>query len=192
MKLKEWARKQGICYQTAWRWFKAGSLPVPFYQAQSGTIIILEKDEKINLKNTVIYARVSSYEKKDDLLRQVERCSGFAAANGIRVEKVIKEIASGMNDHRPKLTELLKSKPESIIVEHKDRLTRFGFNYIEVLLEIIGCKLIVINRDTEEKDDLMKDLISIMTSFCCRLYGLRRGRTKIKEIKKCAGLVPLP
>jgi putative resolvase len=190
MKLKEWADKQGICYMTAYRWFKAGIIPEETYQTPTGTIIIRERDEKINLKNTVIYARVSSYEKKDDLLRQVERCSSFAAANGIQVQKVIKEIASGMNDHRPRLTELFKSKPESIIVEHKDRLTRFGFNYIETLLEIIGCKLIVINRDSEEKDDLMKDLISIMTSFCCRLYGLRRGRSKIKEIKKCAGLVP--
>ena len=171
---------------TAYRRFKANKLPVQAYQSQTGTIIIQSSDKlvKENKNKTVfIYGRVSSYAKKDDLIRQVQRCGDFAAARGLSVTKVIKEVASGMNDKRPLLMGLFKQKPDVIIIEHKDRLTRFGFNYIETLLAQLGTEIIVINRDQEEKDDLMKDLISIITSFCCRLYGLRRGRQKTREVK---------
>lgn len=87
-----------------------------------------------------------------------------------------------MNDARPKLTKLLEENPSRILVEHKDRLTRFGFHYFEILLPKINCEL-VINRDLEEKSDLLKDLVSVVTSFCCRLYGLRRGKNKVAKIK---------
>ena len=140
---------------TAYRWFKANKLPVQAYQSQTGTIIIQSSDKlvKENKNKTVfIYGRVSSYAKKDDLIRQVQRCGDFAAARGLSVTKVIKEVASGMNDKRPLLMGLFKQKPDVIIIEHKDRLTRFGFNYIETLLAQLGTEIIVINRDQEEKD----------------------------------------
>ena len=89
-----------------------------------------------------------------------------------------------MNDNRPKLIKLLESDAYRIVVEHKDRLTRFGFNYIETLTRQQGRELIVVHRDSEEEDDLLKDLVAIITSFCCRLYGLRRGRNKAREIKE--------
>lgn len=88
-----------------------------------------------------------------------------------------------MNDHRPKLKKLVASNPSRLVVEHKDRLTRFGFGYFEQWLPMIGCELVVMNRDKEEKDDLLKELIAIITSFCCRLYGLRRGQRKAKDIQ---------
>lgn len=135
-------------------------------------------------EKTWVYARVSSHNKKDDLARQAERCVVFCAASGWGVEKVVTEIASGMNDHRPKLMKLLDSHPQRLVVEHKDRLTRFGFGYFEQLLPKIGCELVVMNRDAEEQDDLMKDLVAVITSFCCRLYGLRRGHDKAKKIKE--------
>lgn len=72
----------------------------------------------------------------------------------------------------------------AIFVEHKDRLTRFGFHYFETLLPMIGCELVVVNRDAEDKSDMVKDLISIVTSFCCRLYGMRRGQIKSHVIRK--------
>jgi len=77
---------------------------------------------------------------------------------------------------------VLDAKPTRILIEYKDRLTRFGFNYFETLLPKIGCELVVINKETEDKQDLMKDLIAIITSFCCRLYGLRRGKNKAKKV----------
>lgn len=186
MKLKQWADKQGISYLTALRWFKAGKIPNS-KQYDTGTIIVddaLHLNTSADHKKVYIYARVSSYEKKNDLERQVERCIQFANSNGYEIVSVTKEIASGMNDRRPKLLKLLEKNPSHIIVEHKDRLTRFGFNYFEVLLPKIGCKLTVINRDVEEQSDLMKDLISIITSFCCKLYGIRRANNKKDKIKQ--------
>lgn len=184
MKLSEWAESQGIAYQTAWRWFKAGTLPVRAVQTGTGTILVEPAHLLSESKSAWIYARVSSPEKKGDLERQAERCISFCSASGWTVESVTKEIASGMNDNRPKLKKLLASKPSRIVVEHKDRLTRFGFGYFEQLLPMIGCDLVVMNRDSEEKDDLLKDLVAIITSFCCRLYGLRRGQRKAAELKR--------
>lgn len=187
MKLSEWAKQQGISYITAWRWYKQGKLPVEAYQTPTGAILVLP-ERRASLK-TVVYARVSSAQKRDDLERQAERCLEFCRANGWEVWRVVKETASGMNDRRPKLSKLLtSSEPLRLVVEHKDRLTRFGFGYFELLLPKLGWELIVVNRDADDEDDLMKDLVAIITSFCCRLYGLRRGKQKAREVKEqCLG-----
>jgi putative resolvase len=182
MKLSDWAKEQGISYLTAWRWFKEGKLPVPATKTPSGSILV-NVDPKTAPKRTIVYCRVSSNAKKDDLDRQVGRCLSFCASNGWIVDEVVKEIASGMNDERRKLTSLLKKPPFRIVVEHKDRLTRFGFGYFETLLPLLDCEIVVINRSSEERDDLMSDLVSIVTSFCCRLYGKRRGSEKAKKLK---------
>lgn len=182
MKLSAWAKKQGIAYVTAYRWFKDGKLPVKSWQAPTGTIIIEEATSTVINDKVWIYCRVSSYEQKENLVRQVERCEEYCRIKGWVVQGVTKEIASGMNDKRPKLAKLLESKPSRIVVEYKDRLTRFGFNYFEILMPKLGCELVVINKDTEDKQDLMKDLVAIITSFCCRLYGLRRGKNKAKKV----------
>ena len=181
MKLSTWAEKQGISYVTAYRWFKQGQIP-RVKQMPTGTIIVDDEPVATSQK-TCIYCRVSSYDKKDDLDRQAKRCVEFCQNNGWVIEKIIKEVASGMNDKRPKLIKLLKEKPERIVVEHKDRLTRFGFNYFDTMLSLIGCQLVVMNKEQEETKDLMTDMISIITSFCCRLYGLRKGHNKAKKIK---------
>lgn len=185
MKLSQWAKLKGVHYNTAYRWFKENNLPVKAMQLPTGTIIV-EENQEINseIQEVNIYCRVSSNDKKQDLERQAERCKQFCLNNGFIIKKIYKEIASGMNDNRPKLIQLLNSKPKCIIVEHKDRLTRFGFNYLKLLLPKINCKLIVINEDNEEETDLIKDFVAIITSFCCRLYGLRKGQNKIKNIKK--------
>lgn len=184
MKLSQWAKQQGISYTTAWRWYKHGKLPVKATQTPSGTILVEPESSPDFSRDVWIYCRVSSHEKKDDLQRQVERCCDFCLANGWEVVHTTKEIASGMNDSRPKLIKLLNQHPTRLVVEHKDRLTRFGFHYFEYFLPKLGCELVVINRDQEEKDDLLKDLIAIITSLCCRLYGLRRGRRKSKTIQQ--------
>lgn len=89
-----------------------------------------------------------------------------------------------MNDKRRELLKMLDSSPTTIIIENKDRLTRFGFNYLENLLLKINCKIIVINKENEDEADLMKDLVSIIASFCCRLYELRQIRIKFLKLKK--------
>lgn len=186
MKLRKWAKTQGIHYSTALRWFHEGIIPNA-NQMSTGTIIVHENTpiQSANLENTVdIYCRVSSHNKKDDLNRQIQRCTEFCTSKGLSIRKIYKEIASGMNDNRPQLIKLLESNPKHIIVEHKDRLTRFGFNYFEILLPKLNCQLTVINRDQEEESDLIKDLVSIITSFCCRLYGIRKGQNKSNKIKE--------
>jgi putative resolvase len=184
MKLSQWALKNGLTYKTAYNLFKAGNLPCKATQLATGTILVEETNLEIKEIKTYIYCRVSSYQNKSNLDLQAKRCIDFARINGWQVEKVIKEVASGMNDSRSKLLKLFDKTPKRIIVEHKDRLTRFGFKYFEKLLPLINYELVVINRDQEDEKDLLKDLVSIITSFCCRLYGLRRGTNKIKNIKK--------
>lgn len=187
MKLSEWCKKQGICYKTGWNWFKEGKLPVDAVQTASGTILINEKsgalEEIKKEKHANIYCRVSSHDKKADLTRQVKRCEEFAKLNGYTIDKVYKEVASGMNDKRSQLMKMFNTNTQYLIVEHKDRLTRFGFNYIEVFYKQLGKEIIVINKEDNDTSDLIKDLISIITSFCCRIYGVRRGKNKAERLK---------
>ena len=183
MKLSDWAKSNGLVYQTAYNLYKKGQLPGKITQLPSGTILISENSFNDKIP-TYIYCRVSSNNKKEDLERQANRCIKFCETNGWQIEKVIKEVASGMNDNRKKLLSILDNSPKRIVVEHKDRLTRFGFNFFDKILPLLNYELIVINRDSTDENDLMKDLVSIITSFCCRLYGLRKGKNKIKNIKK--------
>jgi len=183
MKLSDWARQQGITYLTAYKWFKAGKI-LNAVQYDTGTILINEKPLAKNNDECVIYCRVSNQSRKKELEYQVERCEKFALAKGLVVKKVFKEVASGMNDKRKQLLLMLDSSPSIIIIENKDRLTRFGFNYLESLLKKLNCQIITINETNEDEYDLMKDLVSIITSFCCRLYGLRRTKNKVLKIKE--------
>jgi putative resolvase len=185
MKLSAYARSLGVSYRTAWRWFKAGK--VAGFQADTGTIIvtepIVETVPATANQKTVIYTRVSAAENKDNLEGQAKRLMDYCAAKGYQVAAVVKEIGSGVNDTRPKLLKLLTDPTVGqIVVEHKDRLTRFGFNYIEQLLAMQGRKIEVINLAGNGKEDLIQDFVSIVTSFCARLYGQRRSKRKTERI----------
>jgi putative resolvase len=185
MKLSAYARSLGVSYRTAWRWFKAGK--VAGFQADTGTIIvtepIVETVPATANQKTVIYTRVSAAENKDNLEGQAKRLMDYCAAKGYQVAAVVKEIGSGVNDTRPKLLKLLTDPTVGqIVVEHKDRLTRFGFNYIEQLLAMQGRKIEVINLAENGKEDLIQDFVSIVTSFCARLYGQRRSKGKTERI----------
>lgn len=106
-------------------------------------------------------------------------------AKGWKVHKVVKEVGSGVNDGRKKLLALLADPTVTIIVvEHKDRLTRFRFKYIETLLAMQGCSIEVVNITENPIEDLMADLVSIIYSFSARLYGQRRAKCKIEQIVK--------
>lgn len=171
---------------TALRWCKQGKMPCAWSKTPSGTIIVSDGSPPSLMQErvTYTYSRVSSVNKKEDLSRQEERCVQFCATRGWEVTKSFKEVASGMNDNRKQLNKIFDLPPGRLVVEHKDRLTRFGFNYLEVLLTKLGWEIVVINRDFDNKDALLKDLVTIITSFCCRLYGLRRSQAKIRVIKE--------
>ena len=129
-----------------------------------------------------IYARVSSSENKDNLKRQSERLVQYATARGYQIYKVVEEVGSGLNDNRKKLLSVLSDKKFTVLlVEHKDRLTRFGATYIQVLLTETGRRLEVVNGVENHRDDLMVDFAAVITSFCSR-YGLRRQERKTEKI----------
>src|SRR5208282_2577363 len=124
MKLSDWAKSQGIKYQTAHTWFQKGQLPVPAYQTESGTIIVTPAQPAQG--ETAAYVRVSSHDQKGDIDRQVARIAMWGTENGYPIHQVVTEIGSGLNGHRAKLMKLLAdSKVTTIIVEHRDRLMRF-------------------------------------------------------------------
>ena len=180
MKLSEYANRLGISYRTAWNWYSTGKLSHA-YQTSTGTIIVPE--ENTRSEYIVLYARVSKVENKNDLDNQLQRLESYAIAKGYHINESIKEIGSGVNDTRRKLQQVLREgKATRIIVEHRDRLTRFGFNYLETLLNAQQCVIEVINDANEDKKELMEDLIAIITSFCASYYGLRRAKRKTEQI----------
>lgn len=183
MKLSQYAKKHSITYKTAWSYFKDGKIPGAF-QTHTGTVVI--PDELVSDKQiyTIIYVRISSNSKSElnvnMLDAQAERLVNFCINNGIKVNEVVKETASGLNENRPKLLKILKDKKATtIVVEHKDRLTRFGFSFIETLYP---GKILVVNDTEDKKEDLIQDFISIITSFCARIYGNRRSKRKTEKI----------
>ncbi|MFL5660939.1 MAG: IS607 family transposase, partial [Ktedonobacteraceae bacterium] len=109
----------------------------------------------------------------------------YAAAKGYQVAKEVTEIASGMNDRRPKFLKLLADPSiGTIIVEHKDRGTRFGWNYLTTLMEVQGRSIEAVFPN-ETTDDLVRDCVSIITSMAARLYGRRGSRKKAERIQQC-------
>ena len=185
MKLSEYAKEVGVSYRTAWRWYKEGK--IQGHQMPSGTVIVTEKlpskAAKEKEEKTAIYTRVSATENKSNLEQQSERLVSYCIARGYQVHKIAKEVGSGINDSRPQLLKLLSDpKITRIVVEHKDRLTRFGFNYIEELFKVEGRKIEVVNLAENGKEDLEEDLVAIIYSFCAKLYGQRRSKRKTERI----------
>lgn len=185
MKLSAYARQVGVSYRTALRWFKSGK--IRGRQMETGTILITEPIDdpptSERPSRAAIYTRVSAAENQSNLEGQAKRLQDYCAAKGYPVSRVVKEIGSGVNDARPKLLKLLVDPSVTlIVVEHQDRLTRFGFNYIEQLLKMQGRKIEVINLAGNGKEDLVQDFVSIVTSFCARLYGQRRSKHKTERI----------
>lgn len=179
MKLAAWARQQGIQYKTAYLWFRAGILPIPARQLPTGTILV--DPEPAAPDGVALYGRVSSADQKGDLDRQLARLSAYAAEHGLVVVKVVGEVGSGLNGHRAKLLALLRDRQVgAIVVEHRDRLARFGTEYIEAALAATGRRLVVLETG-EVKDDLVQDMIDVLTSFCARLYGRRAARNRAQR-----------
>lgn len=185
MQLSAYARRIGVSYRTAFRWFHAGKLPG--YPMDTGTIIVTDAlpptTVTVTEQKVALYARVSAADNKDNLEGQAQRLTDYCAAKGYRVASVVKEIGSGVNDTRPKLMKLLTDPSVTlIVVEHKDRLTRFGFHYLEKLLARQGRRIEVIHLAEVGKEDLVQDFVSIVTSFCARPYGQRRSKRKTERI----------
>jgi Predicted site-specific integrase-resolvase len=184
VKLSEWAREQGISYRTALNWFHAGTLPAPARQLPTGTILV--EPPKSEVDRAVAYCRVSSADQRDDLERQAGRVAEECGRRGIRLDATVTEVGSGLNGNRAKLRRLLSDPAATtIVVEHRDRLARFGVEHLEAALAAHGRRVIVLNPD-EVKDDLVRDMVEVLTSMCARLYGRRSARRRAEAGVRCA------
>jgi putative resolvase len=173
-----------VHYQTAWKWFHDGTLPVPATQTESGTILVHPELATTSASSVGLYARVSSHDQRADLDRQVARLSEWAA--GRQVVRVEAEVGSGMNGSRPKLRRLL-GDPQvgTVVVEHRDRLARMNTELVEAALSAQGRRLVVLDPG-EVDDDLVRDMTEVLTSFCARLYGRRSARNRAQKALRCA------
>ena len=191
MNLREWAIAQGVHPQTAYRWFREGTLPVPAVRVGPRTILVNPEAVTAPAAGGVgLYARVSSHDQRTDLERQVSRLSAWAAQAGLRVVRVESEVGSGMNGARVKVRRLL-ADPDvvTVVVEHRDRLGRMNVELVEAALSAHGRRLVVLDPG-EVDSDLVRDMVEVLTSFCARLYGRRSARNRAEKALACAALDP--
>lgn len=187
MNLTEWARAQGIHPQTAYRWFREGTLPVPAVRVNSRSVLVWPDAPTRSATNAYgLYARVSSHDQKGDLDRQVARLTRWAAEAGGQVVRVEAEVGSGMNGSRTKVRRMLADpKVTAVVVEDRDRLGRMNTELVESTLAAHGRRLVVLD-DGEVDDDLVRDMVEVLTWFCARLYGRRSARNRALKAVGCA------
>lgn len=137
-------------------------------------------------RKTVIYARVSTSNQKDDLVNQVKFLQDYANASSLIVDEIIQDIGSGLNYNRKKwnklLDEVMENKIDTVIVTHRDRFVRFGYEWFEKFLLKFNTKLLVVNNEfLSPQEELVQDIVAILHVFSFRLYGLRKYKKKIEE-----------
>lgn len=202
LKTGEMAKLLGISIKTLQRWdneglFKAHRTPKGHryytYQQYLDYSGQLPKESKSE-KKTVIYARVSSSSQKDDLANQAEFLKTFANARGIIVDEVITDIGSGLNYNRKKWNDLIdrcvSGDVEKILIAHKDRFIRFGYDWFARFLKKCGTEILIVNNDTmSPEQEMISDLIAIIHVFSCRIYGLRKYKHQIRKDEQLAEML---
>jgi predicted site-specific integrase-resolvase len=158
MKLSTWARENGLSYRTAWRVVHTKTLPVEAEQLATGTIIVKTRTDGEKAKGVALYARVSSANQKHDLDPQVAPLLAYAVKKKLPIAQSVTEIGSAINGRRTRLMKLLRDNSIGfIVVEHRDRLTRFGFEYLEAALAGQGRRIMVVD-ESEVKEDMVREM----------------------------------
>lgn len=189
----EFAKRIGKSASTLRRWdnegrFVARRMPSGHrYYTDEDIYLIMGIEKPKVQKQVVIYCRVSSRRQLDDLASQVLAMQTFCLGAGIPIDDLVKEIGGGMNFKRKKFLALMKQIEQGsvskLIIAHKDRLSRFGFDYFNEFAKQHGCEIIVANQEhLSPQQEMVEDLMAIIHTFSCRLYGLRSYKKKIKEI----------
>ncbi|WP_219470908.1 IS607 family transposase [Nonomuraea rhizosphaerae] len=197
MKLSEWARRNGVHYQTAWQWAREGKMPVPVVRTATGRYMVVDEEtEEVKPQatgRTVAYCRVSSADKQAELERQAARVVAASAGLGLTVSEVVGEIGSAVDGERPKLARLLRDPSVGVIVvERHDRLLRFGLEPLTAALEATGRRIVAVGDPEADKrgarfdDELVRDMAEVLTSFCARLYGPGSGARRARAALKAA------
>ena len=196
-KPKDFAELLGVSVKTLQRWDRDGilkanrSLTDRRYYTYDQYLQFKGIQTENDIRDIVIYARVSTRNQKDDLQNQVEFLKQFCNAKGIIVNQCIEDFGSGLNYNRKKwnklLDEVMENKIKIIVISNKDRFIRFGYDWFEKFCEKFNTKIIIVNNETlSPNEELVQDIISILHVFSCRLYGLRKYKNQIKEDEEIA------
>ena len=192
LKPRDMSQKIGVSVRTLQKWDKAGILKAyrtptnrRYYTEAQYLQYIGKKDDNQSDRKVVAYARVSTYNQKDDLKNQLSFIRQFANANGVIIDEAISDIGSGLNYNRKKWNQLLdqvmQDQISTIYITYKDRFIRFGYEWFERLCNRHGTKIVVLNSpDTSPDKEMVEDLVSIIHMFSCRLYGLRKYKKKLQ------------
>lgn len=195
-KPKEFSELLNVSVKTLQRWDREGILVAKRtptdrrYYTYDQYLEFKGIKQKVDRK-IVIYTRVSTNNQKDDLKNQIEFLQQFANSKGIIVDEIIQDVGSGLNYNRKKWNKLIencmKNEINTIIITHKDRFVRFGYEWFERFLSKFDVKLIVVNNEfLSPQEELVQDIISILHVFSCRIYGLRKYKKRIKEDEEIA------
>ena len=196
-KPKDFAELLGVSVKTLQRWDRDGILKANRtptnrrYYTYDQYLQFKGIQTENDIRDTVIYARVSTRNQKDDLQNQVEFLKQFCNAKGIIVNQCVEDFGSGLNYNRKKwnklLDEVMANKIKTIVISNKDRFIRFGYDWFEKFCEKFNTKIIIVNNETlSPNEELVQDIISILHVFSCRLYGLRKYKNQIKEDEEIA------
>ena len=189
--IAEFAKLLGVAVITLQRWDREGRLKA----LRTPSNRRLYTDEHLRQARglspkaerlTIVYARVSSQAQKSDLENQVRVLEDFCAANGWAVDQWVKEVGGGLNFKRPKFLKLIDlvtlGRAGRVVVAHKDRLARFGYDLLEHLCKVNGCDLVVMNQESlSPEQEMVQDMLAIVHCFSARLHGLRNYRKALKE-----------
>ena len=196
-KPKDFAELLGVSVKTLQRWdrdgiLKANRTPTDRrYYTYDQYLQFKGIQTENDIRDVVIYARVSTRNQKDDLQNQVEFLKQFCNAKGIIVNQCIEDFGSGLHYNRKKwnklLEEVMENKIKTIVISSKDRFIRFGYDWFEKFCEKFNTKIIIVNNEAfSPNEELVQDMISILHVFSCRLYGLRKYKNQIKEDEELA------
>ena len=193
------AKELGVRKETLRAWERAGKIDPPERTPSGQRRYDLAKLRHLaprttsSGRTTVAYARVSSHDQREDLVRPIALLESFCAANG-RMYETIQDLGSGLNDRQKGLRTLIRrigsGEIGRLVITHKDRLLRFGSDLVFALCEQFGTEVVIVNASEEAsfEDELVQDVLEIITVFSARLYGSRshKNKTMVEAIKAAA------
>jgi predicted site-specific integrase-resolvase len=192
-KPKQFAELLNVSVKTLQRWdrdniLKAFRTPTNMRYYTHKQYLEFKGIKSDDSKKTVIYTRVSTNNQKNDLKNQIKFLQDYVNAKGIISDEVIQDIGSGLNYNRKHwnrlLVDCIENKVGKIVITHKDRFIRFGYDWFERFLQRYNVEIIVVNNELlSPQEELVQDIISILHVFSCRIYGLRKYKKKIQEDK---------
>ena len=197
--LGRWAKRCGISYRTAWRWFHDRRLPQEVLGEQTPTGTILIWDGRVTRsaeeeKEAVIYARTNPRQDQSSMHEQIDSCRSFCVARGWVVTKIVREVAPGVGPQRIKLARLIQQGTPRLVIATPSVLSRFDFQFYEALWQRTECELVVVDRSDEiaGKGGALEDLTDAINITCHRHYGPKRGNAIVQILGRViSGTLPV-